>query len=463
MSEPADERDERQPHREATSNLKGALLLLVGLLVLIIPVGIGLIMINQDSTSGDNSGMGGSMDGGTGSDSGATTRSMDEILDGDFAIEVDPSGTSAVLRLDTTIDVACSVIYGTTMDFGGIATDTDMAGGAHSTHQPLMLDLEPGTTVLWRVQGTAADGTIYVSEVGQFRTPAGDGSAVRPNLALGATVVETSSDFSESFAGSNAIDGSLATEWSSRGDGDAAYIVIDLGGPAEVTGVGFRTREMSDGTSITDAYTVTIDGGEPLGPFPAGIGLTVSDFEATGQVLRFDLVETTGGNTGAVEIEIYGSEGAPAPSAAATTTTSPSGPTVQRPGPSIAGQGRIVEVSSEFSEAFAATNAIDGDPATEWSSAGDGDDAYIVVEFDDEMLFSGVGFHTREMSDGTSITTSFTVTDANGTVYGPFESGPGLAIAQVDFVGTIVRVDVATSTGGNTGAVEIEVYGEPEM
>ena len=123
----------------------------------------------------------------------------------------------------------------------------------------------------------------------------------------------------------------------------------------------------------------------------------------------------------------------------------------------------MAEVSSEFSDTFAASNAIDGDPATEWSSAGDGDDAFLVLEFDDEMLFNGVGFHTREMSDGTSITLSFTVTDANGTVYGPFEAGPGLAIAQVDFLGRIVRVDVETSTGGNTGAAEIEVYGEPEM
>jgi hypothetical protein len=128
----------------------------------------------------------------------------------------------------------------------------------------------------------------------------------RPNLALVATVVETSSDFNETFAGSNASDGSIATEWSSRGDGDDAYIVIDLGAPQNITGIGFRTREMSDGTSITNTYTVTIDGGEALGPFPAGIGMSVSDFPATGQVVKIDKDTTTSGNTGAVEIEIYG-------------------------------------------------------------------------------------------------------------------------------------------------------------
>jgi len=160
--------------------------------------------------------------------------------------------------------------------------------------------------VLYRTQGVAADGTIYVGEVEQFTTPAGDAAAARSNLALDAADVETSSDFSASFAGTNAIDGSLSTEWSSRGDGDDAYIVIDLGVPMEITGIGFRTREMSDGTSITNSYTVSVDGGEALGPFEAGIGLVVSDFTATGRAFRIDMNTTTGGNTGAVEIEIYG-------------------------------------------------------------------------------------------------------------------------------------------------------------
>lgn len=128
----------------------------------------------------------------------------------------------------------------------------------------------------------------------------------RPNLSLGGSVVETSSDFNDDFAGAMAIDGSLSTEWSSRGDGDDAFIVIDLGSEQAVTGFGFRTREMTDGTSITNTYTVTIDDAEVLGPFEAGIGLNVTDVTANGRVFRFDMEDTTGGNTGAVEIEIYG-------------------------------------------------------------------------------------------------------------------------------------------------------------
>ena len=48
------------------------------------------------------------------------------------------------------------------------------------------------------------------------------------------------------------------------------------------------------------------DDGETYGPFPSGPGLSVADLQVTGQVFRFDVATSTGGNTGAVEIEIYG-------------------------------------------------------------------------------------------------------------------------------------------------------------
>ena len=136
----------------------------------------------------------------------------------------------------------------------------------------------------------------------QGTAPSTAAASSRINLSLDATVVETSSEFNADFAGAKAVDGSLSTEWSSMGDGDDAY-----GTAVEITGVGFRTREMSDGTSITNSYTVSVDGADVIGPFDAGIGLFVSDLSAIGQVVRIDMHTTTGGNTGAVEIEIYGS------------------------------------------------------------------------------------------------------------------------------------------------------------
>ncbi len=62
---------------------------------------------------------------------------------------------------------------------------------------------------------------------------------------------------------------------------------------------------MSDGTAITAAFTVTIDGRE-LGPYPTGAEPAILG-PVSGRVVRVDAAETTGGNTGAVEIEIFAS------------------------------------------------------------------------------------------------------------------------------------------------------------
>ena len=284
--------------------------------VVVIPAVIGIFLLRDDpgSTTATTAGMGGGggMGGGEAVGDGAATGTpvfeLEEILDGDIVIEVAADSTSAVIRLSTSIDVACAVSFGPTEALGGLATDTDMAGGGHQNHQPRLLGLEPDTEYLYRLQGVAGDGRIFASGLRSFTTGAGGGTATpAPNIAPGATITDVSSEFSDAFGAANAVDGNLATEWSSAGDGDDSFITIDLGSRAEVKGVGFRTREMSDGTSITNSFTITVDGGETFGPFDAGLGLAVVPIEFDGQVIRFDVATSTGGNTGAVEVEIYGS------------------------------------------------------------------------------------------------------------------------------------------------------------
>ena len=85
----------------------------------------------------------------------------------------------------------------------------------------------------------------------------------------GATVVDVSSEFSAGFAAELAVDGDLATEWSTSGDGDDGSITIDLGAARDIAGIEFVTRSMADGTAITSTFTVRVDDGDPLGPFPA--------------------------------------------------------------------------------------------------------------------------------------------------------------------------------------------------
>jgi hypothetical protein len=233
-------------------------------------------------------------------------RDFAEIAASPVVVTPDPSGRSAVLQVDTSVDVACSVVYGEDDSFGSISVDNDMDGGAHSEHQPVLGGLEPDTTYQYRLQGTAPDGTIYVSEVMTFSTPP-EPVGGPLNLALDAVVTGASSEFSTAFAAANAFDGDGTTEWSSRGDGDDAWIEIDLGGTEPISEIVYRTRSMSDGTATTETFTLTADG-ELVGEFPADESVRV-DIEA--QVLRFDVETSSGGNTGAVEILVLAADAGP--------------------------------------------------------------------------------------------------------------------------------------------------------
>lgn len=238
------------------------------------------------------------------SDASVEIEPIEPILASEISIDADPSGTSASFEVDTTIPVACSVIYGTDESFGSIAVDNDMQGGAHQDHGPLLTGLSPDTEYTYILQGSDAAGTIYRSDVMTFTTPQATESTLGTNIATTATVTGASSEFSEAFAATNAIDGNLATEWSTADDGDNAWVEIDLGSDQAITSVAYRTRQMTDGSAITETFTITIDG-TTLGPFPTGAEPAVFDEPIEGRTLRIDADQTTGGNTGATEIEIY--------------------------------------------------------------------------------------------------------------------------------------------------------------
>lgn len=219
----------------------------------------------------------------------------------------DASGTTAVLQVTTELDMACAVVFGRDESLGdGIATDADMGGGAHTDHQAVMSGLKPDTEYFYRVQGSGSDGNLYRSELMSFRTPVADAAGIPgENVALGAAVVDVSSEFSDDFRAAAAIDGNLATEWSSAGDGDDASLTIDLGRSVSIVGIALRSRSMSDGSSVVETFTVTVDDGQSYGPFEAGTTSTPAQVEFAGQVLRIDADRTSGGNTGAAEIEVY--------------------------------------------------------------------------------------------------------------------------------------------------------------
>ncbi len=225
------------------------------------------------------------------------------------------TATDAVLQFDSAKPLACAAIYGTTTDYGMVAVDQDMGGGAHTDHRPLLTGLEPDTEYHYRVQGTASDGTLYVSEDMTFRTPPQEANA-EVNLAslkAGARVIAVSSNYSgaandEPWGAYSAIDGDRGTAWSSDGDGNDAYIEIQLAQSARLYAVEVWTRSMSNNTAQIFAFTLTTDDGTVLGPF------TLDDAEQSYRFdvdvvtssLRLDVVDSNGGNTGLIEFAAYG-------------------------------------------------------------------------------------------------------------------------------------------------------------
>lgn len=247
--------------------------------------------------------------------SGGSVRPFEEVQATEMVFENDPTFPGrGIFRVETTELMICAIVWGETEALGRFNNSLDMNGTGIIDHNVFLPDAQPGVEYFYRVQGSTADGTLYESELMTFVLPepaVGGGSETMPehgeNLALAATVVDVSSEFSDSWAAGNAIDDDLNTEWSTAGDGDNAFITIDLGGMRDVVGVEFLTRTMTDGSATTTTFHVVVDGGERLGPFTAGnpADPRFNPAEFAGQVLRFEVDATTGGNTGAIEVRVF--------------------------------------------------------------------------------------------------------------------------------------------------------------
>ena len=127
--------------------------------------------------------------------------------------------------------------------------------------------------------------------------------------------------------------------------------------------------------------------------------------------------------------------------------------------------GRVVGVSSifgggDYNSMWGANNAIDSDPTTEWSS--DGDNAWIEIELPAETHVTSLGLWTRTMGSSAQIFSFRVVTDS-GEMDGPFKlsDAAGVHYFDTDLTGRRLRFEAVETSGGNTGVVDIEVYGEP--
>lgn len=247
--------------------------------------------------------------GGSGSaGGGAGIRDFSAVEVGKTLVQVAGDGRSAVVRIRTDPPTVCAIAYGRTTSLGSIANDPGMGGTAIARHTVVLRGLTPNTTYRFRLTATDARGRIFQSrDLGTFTTTPKATAASGRDIALGARVVAVSSQWSSDYRAANAFDGDLSTEWSSAGDGNHAFVTIDLGRTRRIDGVSFRTREMSDGSAITRTFAVVVDGGRRYGPFPAGnrVDPRTAAVSFSGRRLRFEVVTSSGGNTGAAEIEVF--------------------------------------------------------------------------------------------------------------------------------------------------------------
>ncbi len=250
-----------------------------------------------------------------GADESTSVRPFSEVQATEATFENDPTFPGrGILRVDTTEPMICAIVWGETEDLGNFNNSLDMNGTGIVEHNVLLPGAEAGQTYFYRLQGSTADGTLYQSELMTFTLPPSDNTIPDDaaaehgvNVAEGSTVIEVSSEFSASWAGANAFDGDLNTEWSSAGDADEAFVTIDLGSAQEIAGVEFLTRTMTDGSATTETFFVVVDDGERFGPFVAGnpANPVFNEISFTAQILRFEVQDTTGGNTGAIEIRAF--------------------------------------------------------------------------------------------------------------------------------------------------------------
>jgi hypothetical protein len=205
--------------------------------------------------------------------------------------------------------------------------ETDSSGARHGIQRADAVAAAPSGALAAEPATTYAIGASWVdASLGVFHaagttttTPEaeeGSGDCASNNVALasaGASVAAVSSNYgggssSSSYGADKAIDGSDSSQWSSDGDGDGASITIALPSATDVVGVGFYSRSMTN-SAVIQTYEVRAADGEVLATceLPDATALYACDVVADGaESLTFAAVSTTGGNTGARTIEVYG-------------------------------------------------------------------------------------------------------------------------------------------------------------
>jgi len=220
------------------------------------------------------------------------------------------TATSATIAVRTAAPAFCQVNYGPTPQYGQMRRMT--MSGPMTDHRIVLPGLQPDTVYHIRLTAIDVQARVYQSADLTFRTQPATSDRPRgrnvASLSAGARVVGVSSNYggegiTGAYGANNAIDGDPSTEWSSNSDGERAWVEIELARPYHLSAIGFWTRTMGSTAQIQE-FEVVADGKIRLGPFTLGDAAGVHYFpvDLTARRLRFNVLKSSGGNTGAVEI-----------------------------------------------------------------------------------------------------------------------------------------------------------------
>jgi hypothetical protein len=223
---------------------------------------------------------------------------------------------SASIRFDTGVPTVCNSPFGETTEYGEVAT-IPMFSGATLDHVVTFAGLDANTIYHYQIIATDNQGNVYRSGDFTFTTTAESGNTIVNDnwlsLENGAIVSDVSSNFGsgdndKQWGANSAIDGSTASEWSSRGDGDEAFIEIQMAEEVQLSSLVAHTRSMANDTAQIFSFNVTTDKGETYGPFelPDADGAHEFEVDFIASTLLFEAVSTNGGNTGFVELGAFG-------------------------------------------------------------------------------------------------------------------------------------------------------------
>jgi hypothetical protein len=263
---------------------------------------------------------------------------------------------------------------------------------------------------------TAIVGAVLVLVVATYAAVAvGSAHAADTLLSQGKPATASSTE-NATFPASNAVDGNTGTRWSSAFS-DPQWLQVDLGTTATISqvvlnweaayGRSFQIQVSANGSSWTNVYSTTTGAG----------GVQTLTVTGTGRYVRMNgTARGTPYGYSLWEFQVFGSI---------------SGSTC---GTADAAQGRTATASSIENATFPASNAVDGNAGTRWSSAFS-DPQWLQVDLGGSATVCGVqlsweaayasAFQIQVSADGSSWTNIYSTTTSTGGVQTLTVNGSG--------------------------------------